>query len=219
MASSSFLKNVTELGALVCVTRPATSARTTSVMKGRSNSSTLCSGTHCKCDNSSEALEKSSRSPVRCSASTMKKRASKRRGRPAGVIARNTNCKRSADGTLPVAEKLHQASGVSPGQSTLQPRIKPVSSHSSRIAATQSAAIRLRVQSLAKRSQHGDGIATESEISKSALSTVPPGKTNLFGIKAAWAPRFPIRILGFLKRFRSTITVAAFRIAVLSIVI
>jgi sugar/nucleoside kinase (ribokinase family) len=59
---------------------------------------TSSSGIHCSADNSSVAREKSSRSPASAAASVRKNRASKRRGRPGGVMARKTNRRGAAWG-------------------------------------------------------------------------------------------------------------------------
>jgi len=88
-----------------------------------------------------EAPEKSSKfiSLDRVSASRYRNRASKRRERPGGVIARNTNLKFDASGTKPKFENGFHSGGITPVHFFLQPTIIPVSSKSSRIAATQSA--------------------------------------------------------------------------------
>ncbi len=185
-------------------------------MKGRSNSRTLGSGIHCRCDSSSHAAEKSSRSVATASASTRKNRASKRRSRPGGVMARNTNCMALASGTCPVWAKLCQSSGGGMSQVPCVPRTRPVSSQSSRIAATAKAWDMSLALSWAIRSAQSGGIEAAKGISASARSTAPPGKTNLLGMKAALAPRWPIRIDGAASRSRRTITVAALRMAVLS---
>ena len=88
-----------------------------------------------------EAPEKSSKfiSSERVSASRYKNRASKHRGRPGGVIARNTNLNLDASGTKPKFATGFHSGGITPVHFFLQPTIIPVSSKSSRIAATLSA--------------------------------------------------------------------------------
>ena len=71
-----------------------------------------------------EAAEKSSGSPARSPASTRKNRASKRRGRPGGVIARKTNWSGSAAGRCPRRRNPPDAAAGLPGQRSGRPRIK-----------------------------------------------------------------------------------------------
>jgi hypothetical protein len=64
------------------------SASTTSVMNGRSSRRASAISIQCRWLNSSQARPKSSRSASIAAASARKNRASKRRGRPGGVMAR-----------------------------------------------------------------------------------------------------------------------------------
>ena len=71
-----------------------------------------------------------------CSASAMKKRASKRRGRPGGVMARATKSSASSRGITPWAKKRAQAEERVRGTAVLAaPTRIPVSSKVSRMAA------------------------------------------------------------------------------------
>jgi hypothetical protein len=97
-------------------------------MKGRSKERTSSRGIHCRSESSSEAREKSSGSPARRAASARKKRASNRRVRPGGVIARKTKDRASAEGRWPVAAKVLQSAGGSGqggGAAEEEPRLLP----------------------------------------------------------------------------------------------
>ncbi len=84
--------------------RASTSASTTSVMKGRSSFRASARVSQLRKVSSPLAREKSSSPPLTRAASTRKKRASKRRGRPGGVMARKMNSSPSAAGWLPASK-------------------------------------------------------------------------------------------------------------------
>ena len=145
-------------------------------------------------------------------ASAVKKRVSKRRTRPGGVIARAIRNRLDGSGSRPASVKGAQAPSSFTGLSTLRPRQSPVSSQASRMAATASARARdaaifgLPLSRLASSSAEM-GAATGMRLS--ALSTRPPGKTYLPGMNTTLSWRLPTKTFGLSPERSIRISVAA----------
>ena len=102
------------------------------------------------------------------------------------------------------------------------PSLNPVSSHTSRIALPSRAAGEGAIWVTgcnASLASVIDSIGRAIGTCASSGSTAPPGKTNFEGMKAAFAPRCPIKIAGSRAASRTRITVAASRMADLSITV
>ena len=133
-------------------------------------------------------------------ASAVKKRVSKRRTRPGGVIARAIRNSPDGSGSRPASVNgFHGPSSAGAAPLLLRPRQSPVSSQASRIAATASERARdgvifgLPFRRFAS-SAFGIGAATGTRLS--VLSTRPPGKTNLPGMNTTLSWRLPTRTFG-----------------------
>jgi hypothetical protein len=135
----------------------ASSASTTSVMKGMSKPRASSRGTHCKWLNSSSAREKSSGSFRRSSARASRKRASNRRGRPGGVMARKRT-QRGARGQVPggeIAAPARRRLERRRARGSGAPSRRPVSSQSSRVAAAMTASGGVSVSAARRVAQSG----------------------------------------------------------------
>ena len=141
---------------------------------------------------------KSSGAPARSSASATKNRASNRRGRPGGVIARNTSRSAATFGTSPAAKNPRQApgaatrrgGGIRPAQH--QPGLLPQFANRGERQGAADAWVGVAQQPGIGGGPGGSAAASAT----SSGSTAPPGNTNLSGMNTAAAPRWPIRTRG-----------------------
>ena len=132
--------------------RRSSSASTFLVMACASASGWEPISTHTSSTSSASAWITPSTRWAMLEASAVKKRVSKRRTRPGGVIARAIRNRLDGSGSRPASVNGFQAPSSFTGLSTLRPRQSPVSSQASRIAATASA-----------RAREGDDLRTALE--------------------------------------------------------
>src|ERR1700732_2992458 len=116
-------------------------------------------------------------------ASAVKKRVSKRRTRPGGVIARAIKNSPDGSGKRPASVNgFHAPSRIGAAPLLLRPRQRPVSSQASRIAATAKERARDGVifgRPFSRFASRASDIGAATGTRLSDLLTRPPGKTNL----------------------------------------
>src|SRR5580704_16407831 len=128
-------------------------------------------------------------------ASAVKKRVSKRRTRPGGVMARAIKNSPDGSGSRPASENgFHAPSSFGADPSALRPRQRPVSSQASRIAATASDFAREAAIFGLPFNRLGLGPGGDQAPTRPGLvdfATGPAGKHNLPGKNPPFVGAFP----------------------------